>query len=141
MISTQRRFLSTLATPLTFMPKSLEETPLTMLVFPSLPVFTSMTSQAHQEWIMRSGMVTRWLSVMVTVKSLAVCSPFFTLISHANIFPGFTKNIDVIGHELTHGVIQHTADLEYEFQSGALNESLADVFGSMIKQYYHPDGK
>jgi len=57
------------------------------------------------------------------------------------IFGSFTKNIDVIGHELTHGVVQYTANLEYEFQSGALNESMADVFGSMIKQYFHPDGK
>ena len=54
---------------------------------------------------------------------------------------GFTKNIDVIGHELSHGMIQHGPDLEYEYQSGALNESLADVFGIMIKQYFHPDGK
>lgn len=57
------------------------------------------------------------------------------------IFGSFTKNIDVIGHELTHGVVQHTANLEYEFQSGALNESMADVFGSMIKQYFYPGGQ
>jgi len=57
------------------------------------------------------------------------------------IFGSFTKNIDVIGHELTHGVVQFTANLEYEIQSGALNESMADVFGTMIKQYFHPDGK
>ncbi|KAH8597234.1 putative protease prtS [Bisporella sp. PMI_857] len=57
------------------------------------------------------------------------------------IFGSFTKNIDVIGHELTHGVTQYTADLEYEYQSGALNESISDVFGSMIKQYFHADGK
>ncbi|PQE26745.1 hypothetical protein CJF31_00003434 [Rutstroemia sp. NJR-2017a BVV2] len=52
------------------------------------------------------------------------------------IFGTFTKNLDVIGHELTHGVTQLTADLEYEYQSGALNESISDVFGSMIKQYF-----
>ncbi|CZT43529.1 related to Protease PrtS [Rhynchosporium secalis] len=57
------------------------------------------------------------------------------------IFGSFTKNIDVIGHELTHGVVQFTANLEYEIQSGALNESMADVFGTMIKQYFHPSGK
>jgi len=57
------------------------------------------------------------------------------------IFGSFTKNIDVIGHELTHGVTQYTADLVYEYQSGALNESISDVFGSMIKQYYYPGGK
>jgi Zn-dependent metalloprotease len=51
------------------------------------------------------------------------------------IFLDFTLPVDVIGHELTHGVTQHTANLAYFGQSGALNESLSDVFGSLIKQY------
>ncbi len=50
------------------------------------------------------------------------------------VFNTFTADIDVIGHELTHGVIQFEANLVYQGQSGALNESLADVFGIMIKQ-------
>ncbi|MCH8128168.1 M4 family metallopeptidase, partial [candidate division KSB1 bacterium] len=40
--------------------------------------------------------------------------------------------LDVAAHEMTHGVIQHTVNLEYKFQSGALNESFADVFGVML---------
>jgi bacillolysin len=40
--------------------------------------------------------------------------------------------IDVGGHEMTHGVIQSTANLEYKSQSGAINESMADVFGCMM---------
>lgn len=51
------------------------------------------------------------------------------------IFQRFTKSMDVIGHELTHGVTQYEAGLEYQGQSGALNESFSDVFGSLIKQY------
>lgn len=51
------------------------------------------------------------------------------------IFNRFTKSIDVIGHELTHGVTQFTAGLEYQDQSGALNEHISDVFGSLLKQY------
>ncbi|RLV08636.1 peptidase M4 family protein [Streptomyces griseocarneus] len=51
------------------------------------------------------------------------------------LFVDFTIPVDVIGHELTHGVTQYTANLEYYGQSGALNESVSDVFGSMIKQY------
>jgi Zn-dependent metalloprotease len=51
------------------------------------------------------------------------------------IFVGFTKAIDVVAHELTHGVTQFTANLEYHDQSGALNESMSDVFGSLVKQY------
>jgi Zn-dependent metalloprotease len=51
------------------------------------------------------------------------------------VFNDFTTSVDVIGHELTHGVVQFSADLDYRGQSGALNESLADVFGSLVKQY------
>lgn len=51
------------------------------------------------------------------------------------IFDRFTKCIDVIGHELTHGVTQYEAALEYQGQPGALNESFSDVFGSLVKQY------
>ena len=52
-----------------------------------------------------------------------------------DIFQRFTKSIDVIGHELSHGVTQYEAALEYECQPGALNESFSDVFGSLVKQY------
>jgi Zn-dependent metalloprotease len=47
-----------------------------------------------------------------------------------------TKGLDVIGHELTHGVTQNEANLIYSGQSGALNESISDVFGSLVKQYH-----
>ena len=39
---------------------------------------------------------------------------------------------DIVGHEFTHGLVDHTSDLDYENQSGALNESLADFFGSRM---------
>ncbi|MCB5164809.1 M4 family metallopeptidase [Streptomyces bambusae] len=51
------------------------------------------------------------------------------------IFLDFTIPVDVIGHELAHGVTQYTANLTYFGQPGALNESMSDVFGSLIKQY------
>ncbi|MER7788054.1 M4 family metallopeptidase [Streptomyces sp. NPDC097640] len=51
------------------------------------------------------------------------------------IFKDFTIPIDVTAHELTHGVTQYTANLEYFGQSGALNESMSDVFGSLTKQF------
>lgn len=52
-----------------------------------------------------------------------------------NQFTDFTKSLDVIAHELGHGVTQYTADLTYFGQSGALNESMSDVFGSLVKQW------
>jgi len=47
---------------------------------------------------------------------------------------GFTESLDVMAHELTHGVTQFTAGLRYRAQSGALNESMSDVFGSLVRQ-------
>ncbi|MEO7734490.1 MAG: M4 family metallopeptidase [Kofleriaceae bacterium] len=52
------------------------------------------------------------------------------------IFGSFTRSLDVIAHELTHGVTQFEAALVYHKQSGALNESFSDVFGSMVKQWH-----
>jgi Zn-dependent metalloprotease len=54
------------------------------------------------------------------------------------LFTGFTRAIDVIAHELTHGVTQYMVPgggLVYDGQSGALNESMSDVFGSVVKQW------
>ncbi len=50
------------------------------------------------------------------------------------VFGRFTASVSVIGHELTHGVVQYTADLTYEGQSGALNEHVSDAFGAMVEQ-------
>ncbi|RKS73866.1 thermolysin metallopeptidase-like protein [Motilibacter peucedani] len=51
------------------------------------------------------------------------------------VFGDFTASLDVIGHELTHGVTQYESQFVYQDQSGALNESMSDVFGSMVRQY------
>jgi Zn-dependent metalloprotease len=51
------------------------------------------------------------------------------------LFNRFTIAVDIIGHELTHGVTQDEAGLKYMLQPGALNESMSDVFGSLVKQY------
>ena len=53
------------------------------------------------------------------------------------VFTSFTSDIDVIGHELTHGVTENEANLNYENQAGALNESFSDIFGIMIKQRFN----
>ena len=50
------------------------------------------------------------------------------------LFQRFTRSLEVIGHELSHGVVEDESKLAYLNQSGALNESLADVFGSLVKQ-------
>lgn len=60
--------------------------------------------------------------------------------SYANAFWNGTQMVygdglavrDVVAHELTHAVTEHTANLEYQWQSGALNESFSDIFGAMV---------
>lgn len=51
------------------------------------------------------------------------------------IFVSFARSLDVVAHELAHGVTQFTANLVYQDQSGALNEHFSDVFGTAITQY------
>jgi Zn-dependent metalloprotease len=53
-----------------------------------------------------------------------------------DLFNRFTSCLDIIGHELTHGITQYDGALTYAGQSGALNESISDVFGSLIKQFH-----
>ena len=50
------------------------------------------------------------------------------------VFTRMTRSLSVIGHELAHGVTQYTANLVYSGQSGALNESVSDVFGALVEQ-------
>jgi Zn-dependent metalloprotease len=51
------------------------------------------------------------------------------------IFNRFTKALDVVGHELAHGVTSFTSNLIYQGQSGALNEHFSDVFGILVRQW------
>ncbi|HDX9494900.1 TPA: peptidase M4 family protein [Bacillus thuringiensis] len=47
----------------------------------------------------------------------------------------YSAAVDVVGHELTHAVIENTSNLIYENESGALNESISDIFGTLIEFY------
>jgi len=51
------------------------------------------------------------------------------------ILTHLTRALEVVGHELAHGVTQYTAALAYQEQSGSLSESVSDVFGSLVKQF------
>jgi Zn-dependent metalloprotease len=53
------------------------------------------------------------------------------------VFSGFARSLDVVAHELAHGVTQFTSALVYQNQSGALNEHFSDVFGTAITQWAH----
>jgi Zn-dependent metalloprotease len=51
------------------------------------------------------------------------------------VFVRFTRALEVVGHELSHGVVTHTCNLEYRDEPGALNEHFADVFGILVRQW------
>ena len=51
---------------------------------------------------------------------------------------GYASALDVVGHEMTHGVTEHTSHLFSYYQSGALNESESDVMGELIQQIEGP---
>lgn len=48
-------------------------------------------------------------------------------------FRPLSGSLDVVGHEITHAVTERTANLVYQDQPGALNESFSDVFGNLIE--------
>lgn len=57
----------------------------------------------------------------------------FSLGNGTNMGP--VTSLDVVGHEFTHAVIDYSADLIYSNQSGAINESFADIFGEMVENF------
>lgn len=60
-------------------------------------------------------------------------------------YPGSTMTdltiLDITGHEFTHAVTEKTANLTYQNEPGALNESFSDIFGALIEFAYQPDGR
>lgn len=56
---------------------------------------------------------------------------------NGSVFTPLTA-IDVCGHEITHGLTEFTASLVYSYESGALNESFSDIFGTVIEWYGRP---
>jgi Zn-dependent metalloprotease len=60
-------------------------------------------------------------------------------VMHGDVLRSLSSNQDVVGHEMFHGVTDHTARLEYVSQSGAMNESFSDIFGTVIANRDKPD--
>ncbi len=81
---------------------------------------------------------------MQLVSTVNYCSPYDTC-PYPNAFwdgtqmvygYGYTSGRDVVGHEMTHGFTQNTSHLYYHYQSGAINESMSDIFGEFIDRQY-----
>lgn len=56
-------------------------------------------------------------------------------------FRAFSAGLDVVAHELTHGVTERSSNLVYQNQSGAMNESVSDIFGAIIEHYVKPESQ
>ena len=52
----------------------------------------------------------------------------------------FSAGLDVVAHELTHGVTEYTSNLDYLNESGALNEAISDIMGTAVEFYFQPVG-
>lgn len=50
----------------------------------------------------------------------------------SQLFLPLAGGLDVGAHEMTHGVVMNTANLEYQYESGAINEAMADIAGAMV---------
>ena len=55
-------------------------------------------------------------------------------------FAPFSSALDVVAHEITHGVTQHSSDLIYRNESGALNEAISDIMGVATEFFFQPVG-
>ena len=79
-----------------------------------------------------------------TTKNAFWCSSKSSYCPDANAMvygPGYAGALDIVGHEMTHGVIAHEADLVYSDEPGAVNESLADIFGALIEFFATGDSE
>ncbi|MCU0954942.1 MAG: M4 family metallopeptidase [Hyphomicrobium sp.] len=54
--------------------------------------------------------------------------------------PGYAGAVDIVAHEMVHAIIQYEANLVYSDEPGAVNESIADIFGALI-EFYAKSGK
>lgn len=62
------------------------------------------------------------------------------IVSNGHWYNYFSGAIDIVAHELTHGVTQYSSNLQYLNESGALNEAFSDIMGISVKFFYHAGG-
>jgi bacillolysin len=72
-------------------------------------------------------------------KGCPMPNAFWNTSAQQMIYGDGVTALDVTAHELAHGITEHTAGLYYVYQSGAINESMSDVFGELVDQAVHPD--
>lgn len=71
---------------------------------------------------------------------LSSAQQFFFYDGDGRSMSGLTVT-DIAAHEFTHAVTEYSANLTYQNEAGALNESFSDIFGALVEFYYQPDGR
>lgn len=98
--------------------------------------FAGVTYDFYQELFNRKSIDDRDMELVSTVRYRRNYRNAFWDGRTMTYGDGMTKCIDVVGHEMTHGVTQYEANLIYENQPGALNEHFSDVMGILVKQRF-----
>jgi bacillolysin len=134
----------------------------------SVHAYTAMTIDYYRQRFGRAGLDNRNLTVRCFVNvarpedglTLGATAPFHLFYNSAfydgdgNVFFGVGSltasgavnvhnlgaGLDMVSHELSHGVTQFSSDLVYQFESGALNESFSDMMGAAVKFMWQPVG-
>jgi bacillolysin len=104
--------------------------------------FAGDTYQFYNQYHRRNSIDNRGMNIISTVR---YCPPYMTAgcstQKYKNAFwngyqmvygDGFASADDVVAHELTHGVTEHTSGLFYYYQSGAINEAFSDIWGEFV---------
>jgi Zn-dependent metalloprotease len=66
--------------------------------------------------------------------------PGGTYLASGQFLDFFSGALDVVAHELTHGVTNYSSNLEYVNESGALNEAFSDIMGTSVEFFFQPPG-
>ncbi len=93
----------------------------------------------YRDILGRSILLTNDVMLVANVHNTGMANAFWDGQS-INLFDELPCALDVMAHEVTHGVDQYSANLIYADESGALNESMSDIFSALVEFYVQPDG-
>lgn len=83
---------------------------------------------------------TLWLNAFYAGNGLMVYGEGCDCTTFGRRFTYFSAGLDVVAHELTHGVTDYSSNLDYFNESGALNEAFSDIMGVSIEFFFQPQG-
>ncbi|MEH1124006.1 M4 family metallopeptidase [Micromonospora sp. CPCC 206061] len=104
--------------------------------------FTGQTYDYFASQFGRDSIDGRGMQIRTTVRACHLACPFENAFwdgAQLTFGAGLVAD-DIVAHEYTHGVTEHTSNLFYAFQSGAINEAFSDIFGEFVDLAHGTDG-